>query len=576
MIAHVLLEYCLNAMWLAPLVACSGWLTVQAGRLRPAAEHRVWLAAFALCLALPVIHPLRSYWAAAPAAPRVPLAGVSQVPVETLPMLPVIPPARHRTVAWDGNVTVDRRVLGGFVWIYSSGCLFKLCRFLRSASLAHRLRRAAHPYEIPSAEAAAWGLLGELLKVHLPEVLSSERVSSPVVVGLWHPAILLPEGFDRLTALERRAVLCHELAHVKRRDCLVHTLVRLAGVTLFWHPAVLFVLRRIERTREIACDELAAKTLAVDVPGAPAVYARCLLHLARRFSTSRRPELAAAGLELLRTNKLEERVMRLIEEKRTYTTRELWTRRLGGVALAGAVLAIGGTFHLGTVLAQNAVAGQQTTTASATQTPSASPAPRPAAPVSGTAGIGAVTGGGTGSGHGQSGSAGWGIAHGKGAHVMVRNGKYLHRWIGADGESYELQDDRPGQLTPEQERAAEAEYRDRMQQAQQQLDRAGVQLGDAQMAKLQAEMAAREARLNSPEFKAELEQAKRAAETVDTPEFRKKMAVAERQMKLLESPDYEARMNDAAKRLDEASARIEAAAKALEDARQRLQQKPIE
>ena len=55
-----------------------------------------------------------------------------------------------------------------------------------------------------------------------PVLLRSNTLPAPVVCGLLHPRLVLPEtmvnGSDRLSHDQRTAVLAHEMAHLARRD----------------------------------------------------------------------------------------------------------------------------------------------------------------------------------------------------------------------------------------------------------------------------------------------------------------------------------------------------------------------
>jgi bla regulator protein BlaR1 len=88
------------------------------------------------------------------------------------------------------------------------------------------------------------------------EVRVSPGLLEPGVVGLLRPILLLPDGItERLTPSELKAVLAHELCHVRRRDNLfaaIHMIVE----TVFWfHPLVWWIGARLVEERERACDE---------------------------------------------------------------------------------------------------------------------------------------------------------------------------------------------------------------------------------------------------------------------------------------------------------------------------------
>ncbi len=74
-------------------------------------------------------------------------------------------------------------------------------------------------------------------------------------VGLRRPAVLVSDDAETWSEDRRRAVMLHELAHVRRRDSLTQTLASLA-TALYWpHPGVWWAARRLQVEREFACDD---------------------------------------------------------------------------------------------------------------------------------------------------------------------------------------------------------------------------------------------------------------------------------------------------------------------------------
>src|SRR4029453_14532386 len=68
---------------------------------------------------------------------------------------------------------------------------------------------------------------------------------------------LLPPGRgDDLTAEARRAVPCHELLHVARRDWLWIVLEAYVRALFWFHPAVWWLIDRVQLLREQVIDEL--------------------------------------------------------------------------------------------------------------------------------------------------------------------------------------------------------------------------------------------------------------------------------------------------------------------------------
>src|SRR5262249_37523520 len=60
---------------------------------------------------------------------------------------------------------------------------------------------------------------GSLLQLDIPiRAMSRPTVLEPGIFGVFRPVLLLPEGiFDRLTPAQLKAVIAHELCHIRRR-----------------------------------------------------------------------------------------------------------------------------------------------------------------------------------------------------------------------------------------------------------------------------------------------------------------------------------------------------------------------
>jgi beta-lactamase regulating signal transducer with metallopeptidase domain len=102
-------------------------------------------------------------------------------------------------------------------------------------------------------------------------------VGSPVAMGGRRALIIVPPDWEGWTEQHRRACLLHELTHLARRDDWVKFVQEIIRVPFFFHPLVRWVLNRLDRERELLCDENVV-ALGAD----PVGYARLLLDLARR------------------------------------------------------------------------------------------------------------------------------------------------------------------------------------------------------------------------------------------------------------------------------------------------------
>ena len=83
----------------------------------------------------------------------------------------------------------------------------------------------------------------------------SDELEGPATVGVRRPVILVPRSVLQMAPAVQRAILCHELLHVKRRDWL-HTIAgEIWCATLWFHPAARVIASRLSLAREMIVDE---------------------------------------------------------------------------------------------------------------------------------------------------------------------------------------------------------------------------------------------------------------------------------------------------------------------------------
>jgi beta-lactamase regulating signal transducer with metallopeptidase domain len=91
-------------------------------------------------------------------------------------------------------------------------------------------------------------------------VAASDRVLSPVLIGIVRPMILLPaSALSGWSPEELELILTHELAHVRRWDNAVNLGQRVVESLLFFQPAVWVVSRWVRHDREECCDAVVVR-----------------------------------------------------------------------------------------------------------------------------------------------------------------------------------------------------------------------------------------------------------------------------------------------------------------------------
>jgi TonB family protein len=272
--------------------ACAAsWLLRSASA---AVRHMVWGLALASLLLLPALEAFLPAWRASA------LPHGSVTISETRFVEPAHDPAQvPRPVP--GPLSGQLAVAAFAVWI--AGTLLCLWRWRSGTQQVARLRIAASsfPENHPGLMDEVAGQLGLRRPVTL---LSSDREIVPMAAGLRRPAVLLPASASRWSRDRLRVVLLHEMAHLRRNDCLMQALAELTFCLYWFNPLVWFAMRRLRVERERACDDL-----VLFAGSRPSDYAAHLLDLARSLDTR---DLSPVAIAMASSPHLETRLRAIL------------------------------------------------------------------------------------------------------------------------------------------------------------------------------------------------------------------------------------------------------------------------
>jgi uncharacterized protein (TIGR03435 family) len=191
---------------------------------------------------------------------------------------------------------VDPRVLPIVVGLWLAGVCLLLARLTGGWWRVRRLYRSALTLPASHWQQASARLAQQLGLRRLVRVVDAAFVDGPVVVGWLQPVVVLPiAALAGLTPEQVRAIIAHELAHVRRHDAAVNVAQTVAETLLFYHPAVWWVSSRIRTEREHCCDDV-----ALAVSGDAYAYASALAELETWRAAQPALTLAATGGPLLR------------------------------------------------------------------------------------------------------------------------------------------------------------------------------------------------------------------------------------------------------------------------------------
>jgi len=203
----------------------------------------------------------------------------------------VAPPASRNTGRGG-----DPILLSTLVTAWMAGVCLLFVRLAGGWWRVQRLLRAARALPASRWQVDSIHLARQLGLARLVRVVDAAFVEVPVVIGWLEPVVLLPVvALAGLTPEQVRAILAHELAHVRRHDAMVNVAQTIAETLLFYHPAVWWVSSRIRTEREHCCDDV-----ALAVSGDAYAYASALAELESWRMAQPTLSLAATGGPLLR------------------------------------------------------------------------------------------------------------------------------------------------------------------------------------------------------------------------------------------------------------------------------------
>lgn len=307
-ISEFILNFVLNSVWQVTAIflvaAVASWL-MRNGPARY--RHALWVIALIASLVVPVLTTTRvvpdwiSSFQVAPASNPTNFENVGPIASQESDLTVNHTTSSRRSIA----VPTTSRTVLYIAFGYVVFILMRALRLLRFWRRKEKLRRSASSTGVTPAIEVAAQRCRDLLNVADVLVKLSARAHAPYTIGTLRPLIVLPEAFGANVDEPRLlSVIGHEMAHVARRDFLTNLLCELVAVALSFHPLTFLIKQQIDRTRELACDELVTNYV---LP--PRIYARSLLWAA---DVSRQHASQAFMLSIFDGKILEERIVRIM------------------------------------------------------------------------------------------------------------------------------------------------------------------------------------------------------------------------------------------------------------------------
>jgi beta-lactamase regulating signal transducer with metallopeptidase domain len=139
------------------------------------------------------------------------------------------------------------------------------------------LGRLARSANYPAAPASLLNALADRIGVRRAILLDHPQVEIPFAFGIFNPRVVLPQSWHAWSSRRLKAVLMHELSHIKRRDALSNAAAHMLCALLWFNPLMWIARALMLREAEVCCD-LEVLTNGIKGPE----YALTILEILRR------------------------------------------------------------------------------------------------------------------------------------------------------------------------------------------------------------------------------------------------------------------------------------------------------
>jgi len=192
-------------------------------------------------------------------------------------------------------------------WLLGSAVMLGVqwVRLVRCRRLLGRSRPA--PGWLTAIVERSAGMVG----VAVPQSRVTHECRTPLVCALGRTRLLWPASLsDRLDDDSRRAVVVHELAHLRRRDHWVGWLEFLASCLWWWNPLFWYVRGQLKENAELACDAWVVALL----PQGRRAYAQALIEVSQLVSWTAAP-VPAVGMGSIARHTFERRLTMILRDR---------------------------------------------------------------------------------------------------------------------------------------------------------------------------------------------------------------------------------------------------------------------
>ena len=283
------------------IFAVAGLFAFCLRRKSAAVRGFVWSMTIIGCLIIPLFSLVLPKWELGilPEAPvSIASSQLSTKPVSSIPIAPM--PSQPNPVASQSGPLTAMHWADWIAIVWAGGGLSLFIRLIVGIVAVWGISTGSDDFS------------GQIEQLHPGwnrqiSVRLSPRITVPIVWGFLRPVILLPVDANHWRTERLRAVLLHELAHIKRWDWVMQMIGQVTCAIYWFNPLVWCVAHRMRIEAEQACDDqvLNAGYQSTD-------YAQHLLDITHNVKIAKTTSLAAVAIA--RSSKIEKRLRSVLAE----------------------------------------------------------------------------------------------------------------------------------------------------------------------------------------------------------------------------------------------------------------------
>lgn len=179
---------------------------------------------------------------------------------------PVVDDSNASTLAYTNETNVDGLKLSTLftaVWLIGAILYFTYHWYTYLRYMRHLKTRLIEPtsdmYALYNQVKISFGLTHRQVNLAIDPL-----GETPMLVGLFHSKVILPEETSDLEPATLRAIFSHELTHYKRNDLWIKWLTVFVASVHWFNPFMPWIQNEVNRACELSCDAQVIKSMGLD------------------------------------------------------------------------------------------------------------------------------------------------------------------------------------------------------------------------------------------------------------------------------------------------------------------------